>query len=123
MQGLLASASPGAQPAELDGIYASLPGHEASIRAISLPRAVWKRGEKALLAELEGAVPFDVDDAVVDAQVTAPCEGAAPGCAWAMAYATPPASDRTCAPGFGVRSRGASRMALVSSAAGAGCAK
>nr|MBK7065688.1 hypothetical protein [Deltaproteobacteria bacterium] len=72
VQGLLASASPGAQPAELDGIYASLPGHEASIRAISLPRAVWKRGEKALLAELEGAVPFDVDDAVVDAQVTAP---------------------------------------------------
>ena len=41
VQGLLASASPGAQPAELDGIYASLPGHEASIRAISLPRAVW----------------------------------------------------------------------------------
>jgi hypothetical protein len=72
VQGLLASASPGAQPAELDGVYAALPGHEASIRAITLPRAVWKRGEKGLLAELEGVVPFDVDDAVVDAQVTAP---------------------------------------------------
>ncbi len=72
VQGLLASTAPGGQAAELDGIYAALPGQEASIRAISLPRAVWKRGEKALLAELEGAVPFEVDDAVVDAQVTAP---------------------------------------------------
>jgi hypothetical protein len=72
VQALLASTTPGTQPAELDGIYASLPGQESSIRTISLPRAVWKRGEKALLAELEGAVPFDVDDAVVDAQVTAP---------------------------------------------------
>ncbi|MBK6535210.1 MAG: hypothetical protein IPF99_38500 [Deltaproteobacteria bacterium] len=68
----LPPAPPRGPAAELDGVYASLPGHEASIRAISLPRAVWKRGEKALLAELEGAVPFDVDDAVVDAQVTAP---------------------------------------------------
>lgn len=72
VQGLLASTAPGARPAELDGIYAALPGHEASVRAIELPRVVWKRGEKALLAELEGAVPFDVDDAVIDAQVTAP---------------------------------------------------
>lgn len=71
VQGLLASTTPGGRPAELDGIYAALPGHEASIRAISLPRVVWRRGEKALLAELEGAVPFDVDDAVIDAQVTA----------------------------------------------------
>lgn len=72
VQALLASAAPGGQPAELDGVYASLPGQESSIRAIALPRAVWRRGEKALLAELEGAVPFDVDEAVVDAQVTAP---------------------------------------------------
>ncbi len=72
VQGHLASTTPGAQPAELDGIYAALPGQVSSIRAISLPRVVWKRGEKALLAELEGAVPFDVDDAVIDALVTGP---------------------------------------------------
>ena len=71
VQTVLASAGQAGRPAELDGIYAALPGHEASIRAISLPRAVWRRGEKALVAELEGAVPFDIDDAVIDAQVTA----------------------------------------------------
>lgn len=71
VQGLLASTTPGAKPAELDGIYAALPGHEASVRSISLPRVVWRRGDRALLAELEGTVPFDVDEAVIDAQVTA----------------------------------------------------
>ncbi len=53
----------------LDGVYAAVSGAEASLRMISLPRAVWRRGEKALHAELEGAVPFDIDDAMVDAQV------------------------------------------------------
>ncbi len=63
------SAAPGKKAEELDGIYAALPGNEASLRVISLPRIVWRRGDKALQAELEGNVPFDIDDAMVDAQM------------------------------------------------------
>ena len=63
---LAAAASAGGT---LDGVYTALPGSEVSLRVVSLPRAVWKRGERALQAELEGTVPFDVDDAIVDAQV------------------------------------------------------
>jgi uncharacterized membrane protein YgcG len=60
---------PGARRQELDGVYAALPGTDVSLRAVSLPRAVLRRGDKALMAELEGAVPFDIDEAMVDAQV------------------------------------------------------
>jgi general secretion pathway protein L len=59
----------GQRPQELDGIYAALPGTDVSLRTISLPKAVQRRGDKALQAELEGAVPFDIDDAMVDSQV------------------------------------------------------
>ncbi len=60
---------PGAKREELDGVYAALPGTDVSLRAVSLPRAVYRRGDKGLMAELEGTVPFDIDDAMVDAQV------------------------------------------------------
>lgn len=60
---------PGVKQQELDGVYAALPGTDVSLRSISLPRAVYRRGDKGLTAELEGAVPFDIDDAMVDAQV------------------------------------------------------
>ncbi|MFO0602632.1 MAG: hypothetical protein U0324_05625 [Polyangiales bacterium] len=60
---------PGVKRQELDGVYAALPGTDVSLRTVSLPRAVLRRGDKALTAELEGAVPFDIDDAMVDAQV------------------------------------------------------
>ena len=59
---------PGVKRQELDGVYAALPGTDVSLRPISLPRAVLRRGDKALTAELEGAVPFDIDHAMVDAQ-------------------------------------------------------
>lgn len=64
----LAAAAPG-RPAELDGVYAALPGTDVSLRRVALPKAVYRRGDKALVAELEGAVPFDLDSAMVDAQV------------------------------------------------------
>ena len=60
---------PGVKSQELDGVYAALPGTDVSLRTISLPRAVHRRGDKGLMAELEGAVPFDIDEAMVDAQV------------------------------------------------------
>ncbi|MEZ4405236.1 MAG: hypothetical protein R3A52_01915 [Polyangiales bacterium] len=68
VQATLAATSPG-RPAELDGVYAALPGTDVSLRRVSLPKAVYRRGDKALVAELEGAVPFDLDLAMVDAQV------------------------------------------------------
>jgi hypothetical protein len=60
---------PGVKRQELDGVYAALPGTDVSLRPVTLPRAVLRRGDKALTAELEGAVPFDIDEAMVDAQV------------------------------------------------------
>ena len=74
LAGIVAAQSvvPGAKPQELDGVYAALPGTDVSLRTISLPRAVYRRGDKGLMAELEGAVPFDIDDAMVDAQVIRP---------------------------------------------------
>ncbi|MBI5516457.1 MAG: hypothetical protein HY909_21920 [Deltaproteobacteria bacterium] len=62
----------GAVGLPLDGTYAALPGTEVSLRVVSLPRAVYRRGDKALAAELEGSVPFDVDEALLDAQVVRP---------------------------------------------------
>lgn len=65
----LSTGRPGQKAPELDGVFAALPGNEASLRAISLPRAVYRRGDKALMAELEGTVPYDLDDCLVDATV------------------------------------------------------
>lgn len=67
----LSASQPGAKPGELDGVYAALPGGDVSLRLLSLPKAVFKRGDKALRAELEDNVPFDVDECIVDAQVVA----------------------------------------------------
>lgn len=67
----LAPTAPGAKPSELDGVYAALPGTEVSLRVVSLPKAVHKRGDKGLRAEIEDNVPFDVDDCVLDSQVLA----------------------------------------------------
>lgn len=64
----LTAAAPG-RGSELDGVFAALPGTEVSLRRVSLPKAVAKRGDKALVAELEGNVPVDLDLAMVDAQV------------------------------------------------------
>jgi hypothetical protein len=52
-----------------DAVFAALAGHEASLRPLSLPRALVRRGPKVLAAELEGQLPFDLDDAVLDAQL------------------------------------------------------
>ena len=59
----------GVKAPEIDGVYAALPGTDVSLRTVSLPRAVYRRGDKGLMAELEGSVPFDIDEAMVDAQV------------------------------------------------------
>ncbi len=63
----LALERPGQRPAPLDGVYAALPGTDASMHTVSLPRAVYRRGDRALMAELEGTVPFDIDVCTVDA--------------------------------------------------------
>jgi len=63
----LSQERPGQRAAELDGVYAALPGAEASMHTITLPRAVFRRGDRALMAELEGTVPFDIDACMVDA--------------------------------------------------------
>jgi general secretion pathway protein L len=60
---------PGVKRQEIDGVYAALPGTEVSLRTVTLPKAVFRRGDKALMAELDGSVPFDIDNAMVDAQV------------------------------------------------------
>lgn len=57
---------------QLDGIYAAMGGTDVSLRVIELPRVIWRRGDKALQAELDGSVPFDVDDAIVASQVVTP---------------------------------------------------
>jgi hypothetical protein len=67
----LTAAQPGVRAGELDGVYAALPGTDVSLRLVSLPRAVHKRGDKGLRAELEDNVPFDVDECIVDAQILA----------------------------------------------------
>lgn len=69
VQQSLQSSQPGARAGELDGVYAALPGTDVSLRVVSLPKAVHRRGDKGLRAELEDNVPFDVDECLVDAQV------------------------------------------------------
>lgn len=57
------------QLGSLDGVYAALGGQDVSQRAIELPRAVARRGTKVISGELEGALPFELDQATVDAQL------------------------------------------------------
>ncbi|MBL8683662.1 MAG: hypothetical protein JNK05_31110 [Myxococcales bacterium] len=52
-----------------DGVFIAIPGSDASLRPLSLPKALLRRGPKVLSAELEGQIPFEVDSAVIDAQV------------------------------------------------------
>jgi general secretion pathway protein L len=56
-------------PQTPDGVFVALPGSDASLRPLSLPKALLRRGPKVLTAELEGQIPFDVETAVIDAQV------------------------------------------------------
>ncbi len=55
-------------PAAVDATYASFPGTDVSLRIVTLPRAVARRGGKVLATELEGSLPFDIEDALIDAQ-------------------------------------------------------
>ena len=52
----------------IDAAYAALPGTEASMRIIELPKAVLKRGGRVIATELEGSLPYDVEQATVDSQ-------------------------------------------------------
>lgn len=52
----------------LDAVYSAMPGTEVSLRVLELPRAVARRGIRVIATELEGTLPFDIEDAVVDAQ-------------------------------------------------------
>jgi hypothetical protein len=56
-------------PQPPDGVFVAIPGTEASLRPLSLPKALLRRGPKVLAAELEGQLPFEVDSAVIDAQI------------------------------------------------------
>ena len=53
----------------VDATYSAMPGTEASLRRVEMPRAVYKRGGRVLANELEGALAFDVDEATIDASV------------------------------------------------------
>lgn len=66
---MAAQAIRGSLPQPPDGVFVALPGSDASLRPLSLPKALLRRGPKVLSAELEGQIPFDVDSAVIDAQV------------------------------------------------------
>jgi general secretion pathway protein L len=63
VQQVVAQAGPG-----IDASYAALPGTDASLRILELPRAVVRRGARVLATELEGSLPFDVEEATIDAQ-------------------------------------------------------
>ncbi len=51
-----------------DAAYTALPGTEVSMRILELPRAVMKRGGRVIATELEGSLPYEVEQATVDAQ-------------------------------------------------------
>jgi general secretion pathway protein L len=52
----------------IDAAYAAIQGTEASMRILELPRAVLRRGGRVIATELEGSLPYDVEQATVDAQ-------------------------------------------------------
>jgi hypothetical protein len=52
-----------------DAVFAAISGTDATLRPLSLPRALLRRGPKVLAAELDGELSYDVDEAVIDAQV------------------------------------------------------
>jgi general secretion pathway protein L len=52
----------------VDAAYAAIPGTEASMRILELPKAVLRRGGRVIATELEGSLPYDVEQATVDAQ-------------------------------------------------------
>jgi hypothetical protein len=53
----------------VDATYAALPGTDVSLRMIELPRAVARRGGRMISTELEGSLPYEIDQATIDAQV------------------------------------------------------
>src|SRR6266540_2533613 len=52
----------------VDAVYAAVPGTDASLRIVELPKAVAKRGNRVLATELDGSLPFEVEAAIIDAQ-------------------------------------------------------
>jgi general secretion pathway protein L len=58
-----------ALPHPPDGVFVAIPGSDVSIRPLALPKPLLRRGSKVLAAELDGQLPFDVESAVIDAQV------------------------------------------------------
>src|SRR4051812_35687047 len=50
----------------VDAAYAAVPGTEASMRILELPKAVLRRGGRVIATELEGSLPYDVEQATVD---------------------------------------------------------
>ncbi len=58
-------ASVGSAP---DRVVTELSGHEVSIRKVTVPLKVAKRINDLLPHELEGVVPFDIDEALIDHQ-------------------------------------------------------
>lgn len=58
-----------ALPQSPDGVFVAVQGSDVSLRPLSLPKALLRRGPKVLAAELDGQIPFEIDSAVVDAQI------------------------------------------------------
>jgi hypothetical protein len=58
-----------ALPLPPDGVFVAIQGTDVSLRPLSLPKALLRRGPKVLAAELDGQIPFDVESAVIDAQI------------------------------------------------------
>lgn len=66
---MAAQAVRAALPQPPDGVFVAMQGSDVSLRPLSLPRALLRRGPKVLSAELDGQLPFEVESAVIDAQV------------------------------------------------------
>jgi type IV pilus assembly protein PilM len=59
-------------PAGVEVRAAALPGTDATVRMLSFPRAALRQAEAAIRIELEGQLPFETAEAVIDHMVLSP---------------------------------------------------
>jgi len=70
LRALAREAAPGAQPVAL-----GVPVHAVSTRAVTLPFTQWEKLDAVLPSELEGQLPFELDEVVVAASLVSQAEG------------------------------------------------
>jgi|GEM_PF-1603920 len=59
-------------PPHVESRAAGLPGGDATVRLLSFPRVVLRQAEAAIRVELEGQIPFEIDEALFDHLVLSP---------------------------------------------------